>query len=496
MAVAQVLIIYTGGTIGSVHKTPGDLASPLVPGTLNEIRRNLRRAIPGLGKASGVAWRLALPDKHFTPVDSSNVGPDQWRAIAESIERHYDKFDGFVILHGTDTLAYSASALSFALKGLTKPVVLTGSQLPLFDERSDAPVNIANSVSIAGGWKNESLEIPQLPLVMVCFGTLLLQGNRTRKMSALELTGFESPNYPHLATLGERIAFSDEARNLPMPREDEFGVDSTFEQGVVDIVVFPGIQETQLRSLLVDSKVRGAVVRTFGAGNIPTRRELLNVFHEATKAGVVILNVTQCPRGRVDMGLYETGMELLKAGAVSGLDLTPEAALTKMQWVLASFDDYQKARASMMQNLCGEQSGSIRELELHQVDTRRLDAWRFESRERVSLETPVSRAVLRLDGLHLHDGIDSAMLKVYFGVQAKDDTNLVGEDDHWAGDIEIIRKENPDDQVLLDFRSAERKYRRSEWMSFDIVQVVGRVAAPARAMVYLWEERPWRDRAL
>jgi L-asparaginase len=272
------------------------------------------------------------------------------------VGEHYHDYDGFVVLHGTDTMAFTASVLSFLFSNLGKPVVMTGSQLPLIDERTDARTNLANALRIAGGHRTQPGDVPLIPEVVLCFGTELLRGNRSRKMSTTDLNGFESPNYPHLGALGEQIEIQRRLL-LPRPRPPQrFSVDTRLEPGVIDFTFFPGVTADLLEAVLIRSEVKGAVIRTFGAGNAMTHPDILDVFQEAVARGVVLMNVTQCPHGRVDMGLYDTGAGLRQLGIIGGLDITPEAALAKMLWVLGSQRSPRARRAALLRNLRGEQS--------------------------------------------------------------------------------------------------------------------------------------------
>lgn len=333
----NVLVIYTGGTIGSIPRRQG-----LAPGSLERLKRSVRRFLPTLH------CQIALPNPAFRPVDSSNAGPSHWGQIARAVADHYDAFDGFVILHGTDTMAFTASALSFMFEGLGKPVVLTGSQLPLIDERTDARANLANAVALAS--------TPGLREVVICFGSYVIRGNRARKMSTSDLSGFESPNEPPLGRLGERVEIDERLLRAGDPKA-KFRLRARLDPAVIDFSLFPGLSADILAEVLLRTRVKGAVIRTFGSGNVIARPEILKVFREAAARGVLILNVTQVPHGRVEMGLYESSEGLAEAGVIGGRDITPEAALTKMMWVLANFKTPEERRRALAADQRGEVTG-------------------------------------------------------------------------------------------------------------------------------------------
>ena len=355
----NVLLMYTGGTIGMVPKDIHNPVSELVAGNEQEIRDSIERLMPELGKDAGIRWELQTRDS-IPPMDSCNISPSHWAEMARWVKEEYERWDGFVILHGTDTLAYTASALSFMLKNLGKPVVITGAQLPLRDERTDGRSNLANAIRVAAHRSDDA--IPLIPEVLVCFGSLLLRGNRTRKVSTTHLTGFNSPNFPPLGRLGERIEIERRLiRPIPNADLEPFEIEAEMESKVMDITLFPGQQAEALKALLSQADLKGVVIRTFGAGNTMTDPGVASAFQDASNAGKLILNVTQCLEGQVEMGLYQTSSHLMEAGVVSGLDLTPEAALCKLMWALATFD-IAEAREQLQINQRGEQSKSIFEL--------------------------------------------------------------------------------------------------------------------------------------
>lgn len=334
MSGKRVLVAHTGGTIGMRR---GERGYEPFPGHLARLLSEL----PEL--ASDLLPRLELLE--FEPLlDSSDMVPADWLRVARTIESHYAEFDGFVVLHGTDTLAYTSSALSFLLDGLRKPVVVTGSQVPLVELRSDARENLINSLLLAASGV--------LHEVCVCFGGRLLRGNRVTKVSTSGFDAFESPNELELARIGVDIEFRQGA--LRPPQDGELTVHELPDVTVAALRLFPGISARLLENVLREP-VEGLVLETYGAGNAPSRdAALLEVLAEATARGVVVVNITQCLRGRVDMGGYATGSALERAGVVSGLDMTPEAALAKLIWLFGRGLDAAEVRRLVPLDLRGE----------------------------------------------------------------------------------------------------------------------------------------------
>lgn len=334
----KVLIIYTGGTVGMKKTEQGYTPAP---GFLAEVMD----LIPDMSREDFPSWDLY----EMSPLlDSSNMAVREWNAIASVIYENYEKYEGFVVLHGTDTMAYTASALSFILSGLDKPVVLTGSQIPLSEIRSDGRDNLITSVLIAAdGVVRE---------VCLYFCGKLLRGNRAMKMSADGLVAFDSPNYPHLADAGISIRY-----NLPalMKRKAagtklDFSPFSEVPIGVLK--VFPGIQFGLFEEIMTE-KLSGIVLETFGAGNIPgDGNELLPIIKKAFASGAVITVCSQCPSGTVILGAYETSSSLKAAGAVSGRDMTTEAAVAKLYYLLSQGLPKQQIKQMMETDLCGEMS--------------------------------------------------------------------------------------------------------------------------------------------
>lgn len=335
----SILIIYTGGTIGMVHDPE---TGSLVPIDF----RHITDHVPELRK-----FGYDLHSVSFNPVkDSSNIDPDVWVKMAEIIENSYDDFDGFVVLHGTDTMAYTASALSFMLENLSKPVILTGSQLPIGLLRTDGRENLITAIDIAAARENG---LPSVPEVCIYFDNKLTRGNRTTKMSAEHFDAFYSPNYSPLAEVGLHLRYFNHLISYPA-KDKKLIVHKSFDTNVAILKLFPGINRKLVRAIIKTEGLRGLIMETFGSGNAPTYQWFLDELKQFIDGGGIILNVTQCHGGSVEMGLYETSRQMLSAGVVSGKDLTSEASVTKLMFLLGKYSSNDKIVESLNKSLAGE----------------------------------------------------------------------------------------------------------------------------------------------
>lgn len=284
-------------------------------------------------------------------IDSSDLQPGLWKELCEIILRHYDRYDGFVVLHGTDTMAYSASALSFMLENLSKPVIFTGSQLPIGKIRTDGKENLIAAIEIAAACERGVALVPE---VCILFGDRLFRGNRTTKINAESFDAFQSFNHPPLAEIGIHIHYN-RAAILPPPQPGKRpAANLHLEHNLAILKIFPGMPLAVLDALIGIEGLRGIVLESYGSGNAPTCRAFLDKIRELIRKGVVVYNVTQCAGGSVEMGKYETSCELLKAGVISGQDITTEAAICKLMCILGQTTDANIIKNSLNKELKGE----------------------------------------------------------------------------------------------------------------------------------------------
>ncbi len=350
-----VLVVYTGGTIGSMPRDPQDPKSPLAVVSWAEYRRRTSSLNERLADGSPNARYIGfnVDGCSLTPLDSANIGPEYWRELAAVIAENHDRYEGFVVLHGTDTMVYTASALSFMLQNLSKPVVLTGAQLShLHNVRNDALQNLLTALLIANPAHSG---LPVVPEVSIFFGDVLLRGNRSRKVSASGFRAFASPNYPPLGRAGESIVI--DRRVLRPISGKRLRLRTGLETNVVAVSFFPGIQQgSLLPHILGDESLAGIVLLAYGAGTVPSDERMLGAIAAAVRRGVVAVAVTQCGGGRVELERYETSCRLLEAGVISGADMTPEAALVKLMVLLG---DPSRERASVGQLFQQDWAGEI-----------------------------------------------------------------------------------------------------------------------------------------
>ena len=336
----KVLLIYTGGTIG-MGQNP--VTGALEPLDLN----HLVSCIPEFSMI-----KTGIETYQFTPpIDSSDMSPRLWSQLVRIIAERYDDYDGFVILHGTDTMAYTASALSFMLENLTKPIILTGSQLPINQLRTDGRENLITSIEIAASAHDDGT--PIVPEVCIYFNGKLLRGNRSTKTNADGFNAFESFNFPHLAEAGVNIIYHEEYILKPdygKPMVPHTAIDPN----VVVFSLFPGLQEQIIHHLLDAPELRSIVMRSFGSGNAPKKPWLIRLLQKASDKGVTVINISQCLAGCVEMSRYDTGYTLKATGVMSGFDSTVESAVTKLMCLQGRFADNNIVRSYMSRSLCGE----------------------------------------------------------------------------------------------------------------------------------------------
>lgn len=336
----KVLLIYTGGTIGMGHNPDTGALEPL----------NFDHLLSNFPEFALLPTEVDT--YQFTPpIDSSDMSLRRWAQLVRIIADNYEAYDGFVVLHGTDTMAYTASALSFMLENLTKPVILTGSQLPIGQLRTDGKENLLTSIELAAAFGEDGR--PMGPEVCIYFSGRLLRGNRSTKESADGFNAFNSFNYPHLCEAGVEFQFNPHYILKPdysKPMIPHMAMDPN----VVVFSLFPGIQENVVRHMFEAPELRGIVMRSFGSGNAPQKPWLMRLLKDATQRGVTVVNISQCVAGFVKMGRYDTGFQLQDAGVVSGGDSTVESAITKLMFLQAHYKDVRAIRSLMGRSICGE----------------------------------------------------------------------------------------------------------------------------------------------
>ncbi len=342
----SILLLYTGGTIG-MKQDPETLA--LVPFNFDQIEDE----VPELKK-----FGCKIDSYSFNPlIDSSDVVPEFWIRLASIIKENYEKYDGFVVLHGTDTMSYSASALSFMLEDLEKPVVFTGSQLPIGMLRTDGKENLISSIEIAAA--KDEMGNSMVPEVCIYFDSCLYRGNRTTKYNAENFRAFRSANYPVLAEAGIHLKYNRASIRYPEVWGKPLKINTAIDTRVGVLKIFPGITPQTVDAVISTEGIRAVIIETFGSGNAPTKKWFTNAIKSAVERGLIILNVTQCQAGSVDMDTYATGVALKNEGVISGYDSTFEAALTKLFFLLGQSDDNMSVKEQVQKNIRGEVSINV-----------------------------------------------------------------------------------------------------------------------------------------
>ncbi|MDX2174715.1 MAG: type I asparaginase [Bacteroidota bacterium] len=336
---SKVLLIYTGGTIGMMQDVRTGELKPFD-------FKSLKEQVPELNKFDIELSSISFKD----PIDSSNMHPNVWIELVQLIEKNYTKADGFVVLHGSDTMSFTASALSFMLENLAKPVVLTGSQLPIGIIRTDGKENLITAIEIAGA-KNKKGQ-PKVNEVCIYFEYKLYRGNRTFKYNSQHFDAFKSPNYPALAEAGVDINYNTSA--LLKTTKKSLKIYTKLDNDIAVLKLFPGISKKITSAIINTPGIKAIILETFGAGNATTQEWFITELKNAISKNIIILNITQCSEGKVIQGMYETSSQLKKIGVIGGADLTFESAITKLMFLLGQNHSHSKIKKMLQENLRGE----------------------------------------------------------------------------------------------------------------------------------------------
>jgi len=465
-----VLVIYTGGTIGSAPRDP-DPDSPrvVVPWS---------RLVDGIPVLKELKEMFPIDAYTFPkPWDSCNAGPNEWVEMAQVIADNYRQYEGFVILHGTDTMVYTASALSFMLKNLDKPVVITGAQrAALGNVRNDARQNIVTALLIANPLFSR---LPVVPEVCIFFGGILLRGNRSVKRDTNSFVAYESPNLANLGEAGDRIVINRKIVHRRPAKGRRLNVLNRLDPEVTTVFIYPGIQYTdQVRRQLLNPKLRAVIVLSYGLGNIPTNPDFLKVFAEARERGIILANVTQCRRGPVELGIYESSAQLLESGFIAASDITVEAAQCKLMTLLGDPDlSKEEVETLFQQNIAGEQSRSLyitrfpgaanKSVESTKSEGAHANFYRMPGRpcEGISWEAEqIDRAILRFWNASITSSEELVRIRIFVNLDPDEepDTN----DPSFAGEF----KRYPTQKRGLAI--------------FDVTRAVEKVSGPGRTVSF------------
>jgi L-asparaginase len=339
-AATSILMLYTGGTFGMVYDKTG---SHLVPFNFEQMVEK----IPELNRFDFELTTVAFS----RPIDSSNVTPAHWAQMVEIIAKNYQDYDGFVILHGTDTMAYSASAMSFMLENLSKPIIFTGSQLPIGAVRTDGRRNLITALEIAAA--KDARGLPIVPEVCIYFNNYLLRGNRAKKVESAHFDAFYSENYPYLAEAGVTIDYNFNSIQK-QAHQDKLAYTTSMDTRVAILKIFPGINQYAVESILHIPSLKGLILETYGSGNAPTASWFVHLLKKAIEDKTYILNISQCPGGKVVQGKYATSKQLEEIGVLSGKDMTTEAGITKMMYLLGKGNSTEFVKNKLTTSIRGE----------------------------------------------------------------------------------------------------------------------------------------------
>lgn len=340
MRTNKVLLIYTGGTIGMGKNAKTGALEPL----------DFHHLVKNVPEFDLLSTDVGIYQFN-PPIDSSDMNPTMWGKLVNIISQQYNQYDGFVILHGTDTMSYTASALSFMLENLTKPVILTGSQLPIGELRTDGKENLLSSIELASAHHPD--DTPMVPEVCIYFSGKLLRGNRSTKQNADGFNAFDSFNFPHLCDAGVNFIFQE--HHILKPNYSKPMIPHTeLDSHVMVLSLFPGLDEDIIKHILDVPTLKSIVMRSYGSGNAPQQTGITQFLQQASERGIIIVNISQCIAGNVEMSRYDTGYQLKSAGVISGYDSTVEAALTKLMFLQARYNDNKIICQKMNESLAGE----------------------------------------------------------------------------------------------------------------------------------------------